>query len=543
MSRRYVLCAGLCVGAGALLCALVVGTLSVAVSAGPGDDVRAKIDTQLAVQKALQDGLEQLRRGNFQASVAALEKEVARIDGNKKYLETLTLAYRGYIQELQQTNQIAEVEKYRKRLEILDPGSRLERPADAPVVKVPDKPTPPPEQVKSKPITEAAPIQARGKLDDDPPRKIDDPAAEIHRKASPEAVALIERATKEMIAKRYSDAAKSYDQANKLDPASTTACCEQWSYCKMFAVSEAMSRTNVSPQATQDFEREINQAMAMTPKLETWGKALLVRLHDGSGGMVKQDKSDDSTTVELKHTPRQGQGWAMVETPNFRILHNQPQDVADKVARIAEATRLAMSRKWFGDDGEAWNPRCDIYLYATGEEYHMATQVTARSPGHSTMKCENDHIISRRIDLHVDHAEAFASVLPHEMTHVVVESRFAGIQMPRWADEGMAVLTEPPHRIDRYLRNLPAHDREHVLFPVGQLMRMDDYPEPQLVDPFYTQSVSLVDFLSREKGPQVFARFLREGLRVGYEPALKKYYKIENFGELEKRWRAFALPE
>jgi hypothetical protein len=33
--------------------------------------------------------------------------------------------------------------------------------------------------------------------------------------------------------------------------------------------------------------------------------------------------------------------------------------------------------------------------------------------------------------------------LPHEITHVVLADRFNTKPMPRWADEGMAVLTEP----------------------------------------------------------------------------------------------------
>jgi hypothetical protein len=107
----------------------------------------------------------------------------------------------------------------------------------------------------------------------------------------------------------------------------------------------------------------------------------------------------------------------------------------------------------------------------------------------------------------------------------------------------MAVLTEPPARVQRYLRNLPRHDQDHLLFSLGQLMKLNDYPDARSVDPFYTQSVSLVDFLSKEKGPQEFTAFLRDGLHDGYEPALRKHYKIEGFAELERRWRAVAFAQ
>ena len=568
MTRRYILCAGRCVGAGALLCAILAASISVQAFAQPGDDVKNRIDAQLAVQKALQEGLDQIQRGNYQAAVYALEHDVARIDGNKKYLAALALAYRGYIRELQQTNHIAEAETYRKRLEILDPGSRIERPASAvaiqpapsetSVVKAPDKQAALPDVLPTstqtanpiatgkQPAKEqatGAPINARAKIDDNPPHKSEDLVGDANHKSSPDAAALIERATQDFIAKRYAEAAKSYEQAHKLDAAATQACQEQWAYCKMFVVSDALRHAPVNGPSAQDMEREINQAIAMTPKLEAFGKTLLKGLQERTT-LTAAQTGDDNTVVEMKHTPRQGQGWAMVETANFRILHNQPKEVAEKAARIAETTRLMLSHKWFGDDGEVWNPRCDIYLFATAEEYsHETRGGDMRSPGHSNMTIESGHVISRTIYLHVDHVETFNSVLPHETTHVVIAGRFDGIQVPRWADEGMAVLTEPQHRIDRYLRNLSSQDHDHLLFPVGQLMMMNDYPEARLVDPFYTQSVSLVDFLSHEKGPQVFARFLNEGLHSGYEPALRKHYKMQNFAELEKRWRAFAFAD
>jgi hypothetical protein len=554
MTRRYVLAASLCVSAGALICALVAAVISAGLSAGPGEDVKARIDTQLAVQKALQEGLDQIQRGNHQAAVLALEKEIARIDGNKKYLDALATAYRGYIRDLQQQgNHAGEIELYRKRLEIIDPGSRIERPAETavnlpaetPPAKLPAKPTPvreiksaaapaaDPEPVKAPAVGAPAPL-ARGKIEDDP-------AADMKRKGAAEAAALVERATQEFVNKHYPEAGRYYEEAHKLDAAATGACHEQWAYCKMFVASEAIRHGPLAAGAAADLERDIRQAMAMTPKLESFGKTLLKSLQERPA--TGTEKTDDSATVEIRHIAAQGQGWAVVETAHFRVLHNQPKDVAEKAARVAEATRQAMSRKWFGDDGDAWSPRCDIYLYATADEYSRETKVTTRSPGHSDMTLDGGRVIARRINLHVDHPETFNSVLPHEATHVVLAGRFDGKQVPRWADEGIAVLTEPPNRVDRYLRNLSRHDQDHLLFGVGQLMRLNEYPDARQVDPFYTQSVSLVDFLSKEKGPQEFTAFLRDGLRDGYEPALRKHYKIESFADLERRWRAFALAE
>src|SRR5262249_21315141 len=70
---------------------------------------------------------------------------------------------------------------------------------------------------------------------------------------------------------------------------------------------------------------------------------------------------------------------------------------------------------------------------------------------------------------------------------------------------------------------------------------MKDYPKPQYIGPFYAQSVSLVEYLSSLKGPQEFTAFLRDGLRGGYEPALKKHFGIDSYADLDRRWNAYAF--
>ena len=92
---RACVCAGLLVGA--LLC----------LAAAPGEDRESVLRTQLAVQNALQQGLDNLQRGNYQAAVFVLEAQVPYINGNRAYLNALRDAYRGYIEELHRANRTA----------------------------------------------------------------------------------------------------------------------------------------------------------------------------------------------------------------------------------------------------------------------------------------------------------------------------------------------------------------------------------------------------------------------------------------------------
>src|SRR5262249_5791649 len=152
-----------------------------------------------------------------------------------------------------------------------------------------------------------------------------------------------------------------------------------------------------------------------------------------------------------------------------------------------------MQRKWLGQSLPPWNPKCEIFLHASAQDYSRATGVPASSPGHSSFQLDAGRVLSRRIDLHCDDNNIFMAILPHEATHVVLAGSFGDKPVPRWADEGIAVLTEPRDKIERHLRTLPDHRQAHQLFPVRQLVNMSDYPDPHYVAAFYAESVSLVE--------------------------------------------------
>ena len=98
-----------------LLCAVIGCAALPCQAAAPDDDAEARLRNQLAVQAALQQGLDHLQRGNYQAAVYVLESQLARIDGNRQYLAALRDAYRGYVRELQQSNRQAEANGRQRR--------------------------------------------------------------------------------------------------------------------------------------------------------------------------------------------------------------------------------------------------------------------------------------------------------------------------------------------------------------------------------------------------------------------------------------------
>jgi hypothetical protein len=246
------------------------------------------------------------------------------------------------------------------------------------------------------------------------------------------------------------------------------------------------------------------------------------------------------TQVEVRRLDGEQTGW-VAETDNFRIYHPDDSALARKTAGIAEKTRTAVYRKWFGKVVPDWGPRCEVFLHADGAEYFQGTGISAAAlPGLSTMHVDNGRVISRRIDLLAANRDLLAAVLPHEVTHIVMWSWFGQRDFPQWVNEGMAVLTEPRDRVERHLRNLPRHRRKGELLPISRLVQSRDYPERRLLGPFYAQSVSLVDFLTDAKDPAAFARFVRDGMQRGYEAASQRHYGW-SLEEMDQRWRRHAF--
>ncbi len=509
---------GISVRAGATL----VVALSLSALLFAGNERESAVQTCLAVQTALQQGRQFIAKSDYLAAVRVLEGQLSKINGDKAYLDVLRDAYRGAVKELRIAKQNEEAQRYLERLQILDPGAAM----DGSMPHGAKSPTPaietPPLAVKEGPV-------ARGKVDEQ-----DDPFRDPKKDKQKTARGLLAQAEEEFTKNRFREAGALFDQAHQADATATDASKERWAYCLLHRVVQQLNEPANVPPAYAELEKETRRAVEMAPRLD-YGKQVLAEIG-------KRRAADKTPALSVKHAPRGADGWACAETPNFRVFHNQTKELAEQVAQTAERTRATMSRKWFGGFKDDWNPRCDLYLHATSADYSQATGVPAGSPGHSSFKTEGSRVTMRRIDLHCDDPEnMLRAVLPHEATHVVLAGQFGDQAVPRWADEGIAVLTEPRDKVEGHLHNLGKCRAETGLFSVKQLMTMPDYPEPRYISTFYAQSVSLVDFLAGERGPETLTKFLRSAGKDGYEASLKQHYGYRSFDELQQKWDAKAL--
>lgn len=531
------------------------------------------LEATLALQKALALARVHLRNDEPKKAVDVLEQNLAKVNGNPAYLELLRDAYRALIKDYFLKQQSALAQSYLQRLTILDPTALNDaalRPTAAPKfvpavpatvqasMPLPDfaktqalaakpqievTPTTPPAATLAA-AAAAAPrtVTARGKGDvpqDDP----FDPSNRRSAATTPPAQLgeLLARADQEFVRERYAQARHYYEQVIKLDQTNQPEVRDRLAYCMLDNVVQQLNGNASTPLA--ELRRQVRGALEMSPRLAGQANMLLHEI-DQRSRIVAGSAPDTAAepALKLQHYSRNPQGWHVTETTNFLIFHNQNRELIERVALIAERTRLAMGRKWFGNEGADWTPKCELVIHATAADYSRQTGVPATSPGHSRIETDptSFRVIGRRIDLHTESLGFLEAVLPHETTHVVLAGNFGPHQVPRWADEGIAVLTEPLEKIEQHRRNLLRSQREGLLLPVRDLMQMQNYPAPRQIGAFYAESVMLVEFLAGQRGPAAFAEFVRDGLKDGYEPALQKNYGW-TFADLQARWNEQVL--
>src|SRR5262249_34599928 len=146
------------------------------------------------------------------------------------------------------------------------------------------------------------------------------------------------------------------------------------------------------------------------------------------------------------------------------------------------------------------------------------------------------------MDLRSDDANLLGITLPHEVTHLVLGDLFSDAALPRWADEGMAVLAEPRTQVDRYLKTMVRLRNEGRLIPLAQILGQYEYPDVKLITVFYVESVSVVEFMVNLKGASAFVAFLRDSGR-GMDAALQKHYAIRNVADLQDHWLRATFTE
>ena len=207
-----------------------------------------------------------------------------------------------------------------------------------------------------------------------------------------------------------------------------------------------------------------------------------------------------------------------------------------------------------------WDNKASIYIYPDYASFRGATGQPEWSQGMADYK--KKEIIGFAGSRGFEN-----SILPHEMTHLIFRD-FVGFkgEVPLWLDEGVAQWHERVRReeVRRMAKELYLKDS---LLSIKDMMKLDIrnikykdtvYIRPMktksgeqgvlllsgdaLINTYYLQAVSLVDFLIGAYGTENFTHFCRQ-LRDGksLEEALGFAYPtfIRSLDDLEREWRKY----
>lgn len=342
-----------------------------------------------------------------------------------------------------------------------------------------------------------------------------------------------------------------------------------WAYCRAVSVVKRINDQPTSATEWASIDAEIRAIQTLSPG--NWFAEYLRNLASERSGNVRVPKSRSNARVVVRGsspeeiarkeaipaTPGSSQtrrpatiklpgselNWngQPVTSNNFHVHYvGESPALAQQVAKAAEQARAVQMKRWeVVTPGESWTPRCEILLYPSLDEFGKDTKQPADSPGFSSMGMNAGRIVFRRVHLRANHPNLVKAVLPHEVTHVVLADIFPQRQIPRWADEGVAVLAEPNSEQAIRAADLEEPLKAGKLFRLSDLMSMD-YPDPKHSSLYYAQSVSLTRFLVDAGTPSQFIAFVKHSQNAGIEPALIAVYKIESHAELQKRWLTFA---
>ncbi len=263
-----------------------------------------------------------------------------------------------------------------------------------------------------------------------------------------------------------------------------------------------------------------------------------------SGGIIPAAFAAETQSTASGELPihRQAGGWKRVETENFHCWSLLPDEDARQLALSCELWRAQLQKTWLSQrEAVAWTPKCEVVVHPQRDDYNRAlNRLGDMSVGSTRMNFDQGRVVLRRIDVRADASDWSNAALPHELTHVVLGDRFGGRSLPRWADEGIAMLSESLEKHQVRLANLKVILTQQQTLRVSDLVRMQFMPERHQLDAFYGQSLALSSLLIRKSTPARFADFVEDAMQQGFDPALQRHYQMSGVAALEQEWKAWT---
>ncbi len=219
---------------------------------------------------------------------------------------------------------------------------------------------------------------------------------------------------------------------------------------------------------------------------------------------------------------------ARFPTPNFIVETDDPQ-LAREFALTAEKQRRDLAVSWLGEAMPNWAQPCLITV-------RVGSQLGAG--GATTFYFDQGEVFGWRMSIQGSRERILDSVLPHEITHMILASHFRR-PLPRWADEGAATSVEHVGEKNKHRRMLYQFLRTGRGIAFNQLFAMREYPAD--IMPLYAQSYSIAEYLIQMGGRRKYVQFIGDGMADNdWCSAVERHYGIDNSGALQQTWLAWV---
>lgn len=213
---------------------------------------------------------------------------------------------------------------------------------------------------------------------------------------------------------------------------------------------------------------------------------------------------------------------ASYPSQNFVVEAPTPQ-IAQQVAQYAEHYRREKALEWVGREMPPWPEPCPLRVKVT----------MSGAGGATSFAFDQGRVLGQQMNIEGSLDRILASVLPHEVTHTVFAHHFRH-PVPRWADEGGAVLSEDEverNRHDQLVRQILNQGRA---IPLRRLFSLREYPSDVMC--LYAEGYSVANFLVSTSSRAAFLNFVGHGMQYGWDQAVQTHYRYQNVEELEQAW-------
>jgi len=238
----------------------------------------------------------------------------------------------------------------------------------------------------------------------------------------------------------------------------------------------------------------------------------------------------------------QEQEWNIFKSSHFLIYYHQaPERLLDQLTQKAEGYYSEITDE-FGFNRSnfwTWDNRAKIYLFDTQEEYRKANGNLDWSIGLVTVD-------SKSIQSYSTAPGLLDNVLAHELAHIIFNEKvgFNNPAVPLWLEEGVASFQERRSQNQLAKSYLANKIQTNTFMSLGQLSSFDlmQAQDKQLIDLFYIESFSLLQYLIKEFGKDkfvLFCQYLRDYRDL--TRALRLTYAFDSQLELESAWKARIL--